>query len=97
MTVAMPSLEAPEELRGALEPLLPRLAEQGVERLVVFSYGRPGEGLFWQAYLFVDGKRHSLGTPELRSTALDEQVPDLVRQLKAFEEPRPAGSDPPMA
>lgn len=42
------------------------MAEQGVERIVVVSYGRPDEALFWQAFLFVGATRHSLGTPDLR-------------------------------
>ncbi|KQY80915.1 hypothetical protein [Pelomonas sp. Root1444] len=80
-------LEAPAELRLALEPLLPTLVGQGVERLVVFSYCRPGEPKFWLAYLFVDGKRHSLGTPDLLTLPLDAQVLDLVRQLETFRVP----------
>jgi hypothetical protein len=87
MTVVMPAFDAPDELREALEPLLPRLAGQGVERLVVFSYRRPGEAEFWTAYLFVDGKRHSLGTPDLLALPLDAQVLDLVRQLETFRVP----------
>lgn len=80
-------LEAPAELRPTLEPLLSKLAGQGVERLVVFSYNRPGEPEFWTAYLFVDGKRHSLGTPDLLHFPLEGQVPELLRQLAAFNVP----------
>jgi hypothetical protein len=80
-------LEAPAELRSTLEPLLSRLAGQGVERLVVFSYCRPGERQFWTAYLFVAGKRHSLGTPDVLSLSLDAQVLELVRRLEAFGPP----------
>lgn len=93
MTVVMPAFDAPDELREALEPLLPRLAGQGVERLVVFSYRRPGEAEFWTAYLFVDGKRHSLGTPDLLSLPLDAQVPELVRRLESFDPPDSALAD----
>jgi hypothetical protein len=84
MSPSLPALEAPAELVAALQPLLPRLAGQGVERLVVFSYSRPGEPQFWMAYLFVEGKRHSLGTPDLLALPLEGQAPDLVRQLKEF-------------
>lgn len=91
---ALPSLDAPAELRGTLEPFLPRLAGQGVERLVVFSYCGPGEPQFWLAYLFVDGQRHSLGTPDLRDRLLGEQLLDLVRQLEQFDPTRPPGPDP---
>jgi hypothetical protein len=80
-------LEAPAELRPTLEPLLSKLAGQGVERLVVFSYSRPGEPQFWTAYLFIEGKRHSLGTPDLLTLPLDAQVLDLVRQLETFRVP----------
>lgn len=80
-------LEAPAELRTTLEPLLSKLAGQGVERLVVFSYNRPGERQFWTAYLFVAGKRHSLGTPDLLHLPLEGQVPDLLGQLEVFKVP----------
>lgn len=80
-------LEAPVGLHATLEPLLPALAGKGVKRLVVFSYRRAGEPEFWTAYLFVDGNRHSLGTPDLLSLPLDAQVPELVRRLESFGPP----------
>jgi len=86
-------LEAPAELCATLEPLLSKLAGQGVGRLVVFSYRRAGEPEFWTAYLFVDGKRHSLGTPDLLSLPLDAQVPELVRRLESFGPPDSALAD----
>jgi hypothetical protein len=93
MTAATPELEAPAELRARLEPLLPWLGGQGVERLVVFSYCRPGEPKFWTAYLFVDGKRHTLGTPDQRDLELKEQLPHLLRQLETFQARTPTVPD----
>lgn len=93
LPLGTPLLEASAELTPALQPLLPRLAAQGVERLVVFSYCRPGEPEFWLAYLFVYGKRHSLGTPDLLALPLEEQLPDLVRQLEGFNAPADALPD----
>lgn len=82
-----PDLVAPEELRSRLELLLPKLAEHHVCKVEVFADRRPGEPPFWVCFLFRHGRRHSLGTTELRDLPLDDQVPDLLRQLQAFDLP----------
>jgi hypothetical protein len=82
-----PELVAPEELRGQLLELLPRLAAQGVRKVHAFSDHRPGEPPHWVCFLFVQGRRRSVGTPDLRGIPLADQVPDLLRQLRGFEVP----------
>lgn len=84
MTHPSISLQAPAEFEPTLEPLLPGLAEHGVERLEVFTYGRPGEPLYLLAFMFCYGRRFSLGTPDQRDQPLETQLWDLVRQLLAF-------------
>lgn len=79
-----PELVVPEELRSRLELLLPKLAEQHFRKVEVFSDRRPGERPFWVCFLFRDGRRYSLGTPDIRDLSLADQVPDLLRQLEAF-------------
>lgn len=68
-----------------LEPLRIPLAAKGVQRLEVFPYSRPGEPSFWTAFLFVEGRRHCVGTPDLLNRPLADQLLDLVQQLDAFE------------
>lgn len=78
-------LQAPGDLVGQVAALLPGLVEQGVRRLEVFSYSRPGEPAYWLAFIITDSGRHSVGTPELRHLSLDEQVPELCRQMAAWQ------------
>lgn len=79
-------LQMPQELKARVEALVPGLERRRVGRMSVFSYGRPGEPPYWLAYLFVDGARHVLGTPDLRNCSLTEQLDDLLRQLSVFSE-----------
>lgn len=83
-----PILVAPEELRPQLDKVLPWLVEQGVDKVEVFADQRPGESPFWVCFLFRHGRRHSVGTTDLRDLPLADQVPDLLRQLEAFDLPR---------
>jgi len=83
-------LKVPVDLVGPVAALLPELAAKGARRLEVFSYGRPGEPLFWQAFIFDRSGRHTVGTPDLRHLPLASQMPDLVRQLAEWS----AGSQP---
>lgn len=83
-----PEIIAPEELRVQLLELMPRLASQGVQKVHAFSDHRPGEPPHWVCFLFVQGRRRSFGTPDLRDIPLADQVPDLLRQLRSFEVPR---------
>jgi hypothetical protein len=43
-----------------------------------------GEPRYWLAYVYIDGRRHAFGTSELRHLTLDEQLPELRKQLKTF-------------
>lgn len=79
-------LQMPPELKAQVEALASLLDHRRVGRMTVFSYGRPGEPTYWLAYLFVEGTRHVLGTPDLRHRPLTEQLDDLLRQLSAFSE-----------
>lgn len=77
-------LIAPDELREQLRVVLPRLAKERVSKLHAFADSRPGEPPFWCCFLFVDGRRHSVGTPDLRELPLADQVPNLLHQLRQF-------------
>ncbi len=83
-------LVAQNEVALRLQFVLPRLAALGVRRLEVFLYGRPGDPLYWVAFLLGEDGRYSLGTPDLRHLPQDVQADDLVRQLD-FWTPRPRG------
>jgi hypothetical protein len=85
MSPRAPILEAPSDRRRSLERLIPSLTGLDVERLTVFAYMRPGEAAYWLAFLFIAGKRHSVGTPDLRGQSLDDQWPELLRQLESFK------------
>jgi len=84
MSTLTTALAAPPEVAGTLSLLLPRLGAHGVDRLEVFQYGRPGEPRYWLAFLFADGRRYSLGTPELRGSPLEDQFADLMTQIADF-------------
>lgn len=77
-------LQSPDRLVRALRPLLRKLATQGVLRLDVFRYRRPGEPWFMQAILVTAEGRDVVGTPDIRHLPLEQQVPDLLRQLAAW-------------
>lgn len=77
-------LQMPLELKARVEALAAALERRRVGRMSVFSYGRPGEPTYWLAYLFVEGARHVLGTPDLRHRPLEEQLDDLLQQLSKF-------------
>lgn len=68
-----------------VETLLPLLEREHVKELAVFTHSRPGEPQYWLAYLFVGGARHVVGTPDLRDLPLEEQLEDLLCQLRAFQ------------
>lgn len=78
-------VDAPAELSSRLRDLVPHLQAEGVERLQVFAYGRPGEPVYYVAYLTVDGRRRTLGTPDLRHLPLERQADDLIAQLAEFQ------------
>jgi hypothetical protein len=80
-----PELKAPDELLTPMEELLSLLAERGVSKVEVFPYHRPGEQPYWLCFLFMNGQRHSVGTPDLRHLPLADQAPDLLRQLRQFK------------
>ena len=75
----------PSEQAALVENLLPLLERESVERLAVFPYRRPGEPQYWLAYLFVAGARHVVGTPDVRDLPLEDQLEDLLRQLRNFQ------------
>lgn len=77
-------LQVPAELAGQLAPLFPGLVANGARRLEVFSYARPGESPFWLAFIIAPEGRHTVGTPDLRHLALEDQVPELLRQLEGW-------------
>lgn len=78
-------LKIPSDQAALVENLLPLLEREHVESLAVFPYGRPGEPQYWLAYLFVAGARHVVGTPDLRDLPLDNQLEDLLHQLRMFQ------------
>jgi hypothetical protein len=80
-----PKLTAPDELSAPLTELLPHLAQRGVSKVEVFPYRRHGEQPYWLCFLFINGQRHSVGTPDLRHLPLPGQVPELLRQLRQFK------------
>jgi hypothetical protein len=78
-------LKMPSDQAALVETLLLLLERERVERLAVFPYCRPGESQYWLAYLFVAGARQVVGTPDLRDLPLEEQLEDLLCQLRAFQ------------
>lgn len=78
-------LQMPANSQARVEALLPTLESEHVDSLAVFPYCRPGEPQYWLAYLFVAGARHVVGTPDVRDLSLEDQLEDLLRQLRAFQ------------
>jgi len=74
----------PIELVEPIAALLPGLVAKGARRVEVFSYARLGEPPYWLAFIFDDGERHVVGTPDLRNVPLTDQVADLVLQLTGW-------------
>ena len=77
-------LKMPAGQAALVESLIPLLERQHVDSLSVFPYCRPGEPQYWLAFLHVAGERHAIGTPDLRHLGIEEQLEDLLRQLRAF-------------
>jgi hypothetical protein len=76
-------LRVPDALDGLVSPLLPGLVAKGARRVEVFSNARPDEPPYWLAFIFTaDGRRHAVGTPELRQSPLSDQVASLLHQLE---------------
>ena len=83
-------LKMPPDQAVLVETLLPFLERERVEALAVFPYNRPGEQEYWLAYLIVAGARHVVGTPDLRELLLEDQLEDLLHQLRNFQADRSA-------
>lgn len=79
------ALAACQDLYERIEELRPALAARRFSLDRGSRYRRAGEQAFWLAYVYVDGRRNVVDTPELRHLSFAENAEHFVRQLHEFQ------------